>query len=138
MFGFIRGLADGQRVFVWVIINEENSRRSLCLASSALLLYRNALIDIPEVLINKRTHSFLTLMGFALLVSFFWPLIEFAKDFVGERGGKEMFAILFFFFLSLNRFVYLELLNETFSDNVAVKEFQFCSLTVWRQLSRRC
>lgn len=77
-------------------------------------------------------------MGFALLVSFFWPLIEFAKDFVGERGGKEMFAILFFFFLSLNRFVYLELLNETFSDNVAVKEFQFCSLTVWRQLSRRC
>lgn len=97
MFGFIRGLADGQRVFVWVIINEENSRRSLCLASSALLLYRNALIDIPEVLINKRTHSFLTLMGFALLVSFFWPLIEFAKDFVGERGGKEMFAILFFF-----------------------------------------
>lgn len=40
------------------------------LASSALLLYRNALIDIPEVLINKRTHSFLILMGFALLVSF--------------------------------------------------------------------
>lgn len=32
-------------------------------APSALLLYRNALIDIPEVLINKRTHSFLTLIG---------------------------------------------------------------------------
>lgn len=41
------------------------------LASSAPLLYRNALIDIPEVLINKRTHSFLTLVWFALLVSFF-------------------------------------------------------------------
>lgn len=41
------------------------------LASSALLLYRNALIDIPEVLINKRTHTFLTLVGFALLLSFF-------------------------------------------------------------------
>lgn len=55
------------------------------LASSALLLYRNALIDIPEVLINKRTHSFLTLTEFALLVSFlfFWPLMEFGKDFVG-------------------------------------------------------
>lgn len=55
------------------------------LASSALLLYRNALIDIPEVLINKRTHSFLTLTEFALLVSFlfFWPLMEFDKDFVG-------------------------------------------------------
>lgn len=42
------------------------------LASSALLLYRNALIDIPEVLINKRTNSFLTLTGFALLLSFFF------------------------------------------------------------------
>lgn len=41
------------------------------LPSSALLLYRNALIDILEVLINKRTHSFLTLTVFALLVSFF-------------------------------------------------------------------
>lgn len=41
------------------------------LDSSALLLYRNALIDIPEVIINKRTHSFLTLIGFALLLSFF-------------------------------------------------------------------
>lgn len=40
-------------------------------ASSALLLYRNALIDIPEVIINKRTHSFLTLIGFALSLSFF-------------------------------------------------------------------
>lgn len=39
--------------------------------SSALLLYRNACIDIPRVLINKRTHSFLTLTGFALLVSFY-------------------------------------------------------------------
>lgn len=41
------------------------------LASSALLLYRNALIDISEVLINKRTHSFPTLLGCTLLVSFF-------------------------------------------------------------------
>lgn len=41
------------------------------LVSSAPLLYRNALIDILEVLINKRTHSFLTLMGFSLWVSFF-------------------------------------------------------------------
>lgn len=40
------------------------------LASSDLLLYRNALIDIPKVLINKRTHSFLALIGFALLVKF--------------------------------------------------------------------
>lgn len=64
------------------------------LASSALLLYRNALIDIPEVLINKRTNSFLTLMGFALLVSFFWPLIEFAKDFVGERRDTKTLLML--------------------------------------------
>lgn len=45
------------------------------LASSAPLVYRNALIDIPEVLINKGTNSFLTLMGFALSVSFFWPFL---------------------------------------------------------------
>ena len=52
------------------------------LASSAFLLYRNAFIDILEVLINKSKHSFLRL---TLLVSFFWPLIEWAKDFVGEK-----------------------------------------------------
>lgn len=60
------------------------------LPSTAFLLYRNALIDIPEVLINKRTHSLLSLMELALLVSF-WPLIEFTKDFVGEHGGTEAF-----------------------------------------------
>lgn len=41
------------------------------LASSALPLGRNALIDIPEVLINKRTHSFLTRMGFCFVGKFF-------------------------------------------------------------------
>lgn len=60
------------------------------LASSAFLLYRNALIDISEDLINKGTHSLLSLMELALLVSF-WPLMECAKDFVGERGGTEAF-----------------------------------------------
>lgn len=75
------------------------------LASSALILYRNALIDIPEVIINKKTHSFLTLIGFALLLSFFWPLIEFAKNFVGEHGGTETLLMLFhhFFPFALNR-----------------------------------
>lgn len=66
----------------------------VCALASSVLLYRNALIDIPEVLINKRTHSFPTLLGFALLISFFWPLIEFAKDFVGERGVTETLLIL--------------------------------------------
>lgn len=64
------------------------------LASSALLLYRNALIDIPEVLINKRTNSFPTLMGFSLLVSFFGLLIWFAKDFVGESRDTEILLML--------------------------------------------
>lgn len=41
------------------------------LVSSAPLLYRNALIDILEVLINKGTHSFLTLIGFSLWASYF-------------------------------------------------------------------
>ncbi|MED6268497.1 hypothetical protein CHARACLAT_023009 [Characodon lateralis] len=35
-FGFIRGLVDGH--CVWVIINEENSRRSLCLCDDLLWL----------------------------------------------------------------------------------------------------
>lgn len=72
MFGSIRGLADGQRIFVWVLINAENSRRSLCLLAGLLgpPLYRNTLIDIPEVLINKRTHTLLTFTGVVLLLSF--------------------------------------------------------------------
>lgn len=76
------------------------------LASSALLLYRNALIDIPEVLINKRTHSFLTLMGFALLASLFflafnrslrilWASVEAWKH-------RQCCGVCLFFFFSVN------------------------------------
>lgn len=72
-------------VFVWVLVNEESSRRSLCLlvGRRGPPLYRNALIDIPSVLINKRTHTFADSGGVCFVATFFfffWPLLELAKD----------------------------------------------------------
>lgn len=52
-----------------------------------------ALIDIPEVLINKRIHTFLALMFF---------LGGFLKDFWGSaEKGCQCCVILFFFSLNI-------------------------------------
>lgn len=59
------------------------------LASSAFLLYRNALIDIPEVLINKSTHSFPSLVVLSLLVSFL-AFNRVGQEFCGRAGTLLM------------------------------------------------
>lgn len=59
-WGFIRGLAAGQGPY-------QGAEQQKVIVSASSPLYRNALIDIPQVLINKRTHAWL---GFVAKVYF--------------------------------------------------------------------
>lgn len=83
-----RRIAEGQRV--------------CALPSSALRLERDTLIDIPEVLINKRTHTFLISYGVCFVGKVFWLRWGFFWD---EHGGTERLSMLCRpVFCSLNRF----------------------------------
>lgn len=89
-------------VFVWVLVNEESSRRSLCLlvGRRGPPLYRNALIDIPSVLINKRTHTFADSGGVCFVATFFffglyWSWLKILCEF-GGRSAVVLHLELFY------------------------------------------